>query len=194
MAQGIYLGKDGVNKELRKLYQGVGGVNKSLLEMYQGIGGVNKQVFNPRLYLFDGDYKNTQLTGGFVITNASGVVTYTCTSSDIISGALTVSGSKQIQTKLPMDLSKDYYYLKLFATYTLTGNTANSAIIAIANDANGIMISSPWIEETNYNVLLTKSVALSGLNNINYSKTTYVKIQSKTGSTISIKKLWFEWT
>ncbi|GEM_PF-7047817 len=44
----LFLGKDGVNREIKEVYLSAGGVNKKINESYIGQGGVNKLIYQDK--------------------------------------------------------------------------------------------------------------------------------------------------
>ncbi|GEM_PF-3449218 len=49
----LFLGKDGVNREIKEAYLSVGGVNKEIKEIYAVQGGVNRKVYSRELFKLD---------------------------------------------------------------------------------------------------------------------------------------------
>lgn len=47
----LFLGKDGVNREIKEVYLSVGGVNKEIKEIYGVDNGVNRKIYSNELYI-----------------------------------------------------------------------------------------------------------------------------------------------
>lgn len=72
----LFLGKDGVNRELKEVYLNIDGINKKQKEIYAAQGGVNRKVYSSELRIADMSYSSTTRTVQTLFSNLSKINFY----------------------------------------------------------------------------------------------------------------------
>ncbi len=145
----LILGKDGVNKEIKKVYLGSGGINKQEKELYLGKGGINKQIYSSEP-VSKVNMTNVPLNGVMITFNMPFVFSY-------IYAELYATNSKNnnsANTTLELFLRSESNYYKIIMNndsgYFIRplpgeepdGESASNSIRLYPADSNGIVVGN----------------------------------------------------